>query len=83
MSRVYLDSVVVIYYVERVTPHHGTLNTRLNLSGVQPVVSDLTRAECLVKPLRTSDALLRQQFETFFAAVEIVGFPRECSRGQR
>ena len=75
MSRVYLDSAVVIYFVERVPPYHAAVDARLQVPGVRPVVSDLTRTECLVKPIRTADVPLRQQFEAFFASVEVVGFP--------
>jgi uncharacterized protein len=75
MSRVYLDSVAVIYLVEQVAPYHTQIDARLNVTGVQPVVSDLTRTECLVKPIRTGDTNLRQLFEAFFARVAVVGFP--------
>jgi uncharacterized protein len=76
--RIYLDANVVIYLVEqpagwgpRATAYVGPL-----LAGKNPVVvSDLTRLECLVRPLAAGDRVLLARFHTFFtsADVETVG----------
>lgn len=72
MQRVYLDAVVWIYYVEQRTPWHARIHTRLATNPVQIVVSDLTRMECRVKPLRTGNASLLADFDAAFAAAELV-----------
>ena len=72
MSNVYLDSVIVIYFVEQVAPHHLAVSTRLAVPGVVPFVSDLTRMECLIKPLRRNDVVLQRQFEGLFARLTVL-----------
>ncbi len=69
MRAVYLDSCMVIYYLER----HSTLGPRVEAAlfpaaGARPipVVSDLTRLECRVVPLRQQDQDLLARYDAFF-----------------
>jgi predicted nucleic acid-binding protein len=76
MSRLYLDSAPVIYFVERVPQYWGAVQGRLLTPGVVLVSSDLTRMECLVRPLRLGDAAVIQDFDSFFLTqvAEMVSF---------
>lgn len=74
---VYLDTNIVIYAVEG----HPTFGpqARVRLASAQAagdtlMMSDLTRMECLVGPLRSGNTALEAQFRAFFAAsgVQIV-----------
>jgi predicted nucleic acid-binding protein len=68
MTRVYVEASPVIYLVQQVLPWWTAIRTRLTAPGVVVVSSELTRMECLVKPLRVNDTLLVSDFETFFNA---------------
>jgi uncharacterized protein len=68
--KVYLDSVIIIYYLD----HAGTFQVRaanrlatLHATGDEIVVSDLVRMECRVDPIRKGDALRLARFDGFFA----------------
>jgi predicted nucleic acid-binding protein len=78
MSRIYLDTNIVISLVEDETPRCAALRRRLaELAGPEGshIVSDLVRLECRVKPLAQRDRLLLQAYDLFFAAlgVTVVG----------
>jgi predicted nucleic acid-binding protein len=76
--RVYLDSVIVIYFVEGPAPFQTRAQahlTRLRATGDQPVISDLVRLECWVKPFRLKDAALRADYDKFFAAADVIHAP--------
>jgi hypothetical protein len=71
---VFLDTNIVIYVVEnppafwaRATAHLGALRA----AGESFMVSDLTRMECLVGPLRSGNVTLEGQFHSFFAAAGV------------
>ncbi len=77
---IYLDSVIVIYFLD----NGGTFQARaqrriaaLEAAGGQIAVSQLTRLECRVKPIRLGDAASLAQFDNFFsrADVRIVPIP--------
>jgi predicted nucleic acid-binding protein len=74
----FLDTNIVIYAVEQ-NPVFGP-RTRVRLAVVQAaddslMISDLTRMECLVGPLRSGNTLLEAQFRTFFAAADVQVVP--------
>jgi predicted nucleic acid-binding protein len=77
--RLYLDAAPVIYVVEQVTPFFPVVDARLSTSGAVRVVSDLTRMECRVKPMREENADLLKDYDDFFAyaVVEIVALSGE------
>jgi predicted nucleic acid-binding protein len=76
--RIFLDTNIVIYFIQNPTGWGPRATARLaacHVAGDTPVLSDLTRMECRVLPLRMADAVLLAAFDRFFAApgVEVVG----------
>ena len=71
---VYLDSNIVIYTVDD-PPIWGakavTRLTALRSNGDTFMVSDLTRMECLVGPLKTGDAALENDYRAFFGSTGV------------
>jgi predicted nucleic acid-binding protein len=71
---VYLDASPVIYFVEQ-PPVWGPKATArfqaLRRSGETLAVSDLTRMECRVGPLKKKDLALLADFHTFFTASSV------------
>jgi len=66
----FLDTCIVIYAVEGQAPFQQRARTHLaalEAAGHTFVVSDLTRNECLVKPLGAGDGPLLLQYSKFFA----------------
>lgn len=69
MRRIYPDSSVVIYFVERTPGFRASVSAAFRRAyqvGCQFVVSDLTYLECRVLPLRANDTRLLGLFDTFF-----------------
>ena len=73
-TRVYLDSCIVIYFLE------GDLKTRTQIAARHPdsskvkfCTSGLVRLECLVGAYRRSDAALAESYIEFLSRTEIVG----------
>lgn len=67
--RAYLDACVVIYYVERHPDLFPQVEARLFPApggDTLPVISDLTRMECRVKPLRQQDLAWLARYDAFF-----------------
>jgi len=64
--RIYLDTAPVIYAVENVPLYAPVIDARLSVPGVVLVVSDLTRLECRVKPMREGNAALLKDFDDYF-----------------
>jgi predicted nucleic acid-binding protein len=76
--RIFLDTNIIIYFVQDPPgwgPRAAARLGALRAAGDVPVVSDLTRMECRVKPLQAGDAVLLAGFDAFFAApgLEVVG----------
>lgn len=74
MRRAYFDACVAIYYVERNPEYFSRIEAALfPLAGkpVRPVISDLTRLECRVFPLRAGDQGLLGRYDAFFALGEV------------
>lgn len=65
--RIYLDTAPIIYVVEQVEPYVALLDRRLGQASVELLISDLTRLECRVKPIRLRDAALLADYDQFFA----------------
>ena len=71
---VYCDSMILIYYLDHVGPLQDQAAKRLaslRASGDQVVVSDLTRLECRVMPIRLGDVLVLAKFDAFFALSDV------------
>ncbi len=77
---VYLDSLVIIYFLD----HDGHFQIRAanwiaeaSAAGIVLAVSDLTRFECRVKPIRNKDSARLADFDGFFAQpdIQLVSLP--------
>ncbi len=67
--RVYFDSSAMIYFVEGVSPWAPRIQSRID-AGATMVLSDLTRMECCVLPLRTGNAALLARYVALFSVAE-------------
>src|SRR3954462_9597505 len=75
---VYLDSNVIIYVVERNPTWAPSASARLGAlqtAGDMLMISDLTRMECLVGPLRSGDVALQSDFGAFSPAAGVQVVP--------
>ena len=71
MKRLFLDTCVVIYLVERIAPWCDKVVDHLKAEGpITLCTSDLVRLEALVKPIRDADGALKQRFEATFSHYE-------------
>lgn len=78
MARVYLDTCIIIYLHEGPPALRRSLSERiLPAGGPAPVihVSDLTRMECRVGPLKAGDDALLIEYERFFGLPEVEWVP--------
>ena len=67
---IYLDSCIVIYLVEKHPLFYTPLDQKFREQGASGfAISPLVILECLVGPLKRSDAALQARFESFFAVV--------------
>jgi uncharacterized protein len=75
---VFLDSSIVIYYVEQPATWGGKASDRimtLRASGQQFAVTELVHMECLVGPIKAGDAAVLADFAAFFSAPDVVILP--------
>jgi len=76
MNRIYLDSCIIIYIVEKHPVYSSRIEKLLNsLPLTDYRYSPLTRLECLVMPFRTKDFRLKNLYESFFNAQTICLIP--------
>jgi predicted nucleic acid-binding protein len=84
---VYLDTNIVIYAVEQGPIFGPKARSRLataQAAGDTLMISDLTRMECLVGPLRSGDAGGEGDFRTFFGVTNVVAITAAvCDRAAR
>lgn len=78
--RIYCDTSVLIYWLDQVGPFHLRARSRfqaLEAANDLMVISDLTRLECRVGPLKRNDATVLAAFDNFFARpdVQLVPLP--------
>ena len=75
---IYLDTAPLIYLVEHV-PRFGDMIARRLSPTDALVVSDFSRLECRVKPLRDGNSALLDEFDRFFteSVSEVVTLSRE------
>lgn len=80
MKRVYLDSCLAIYFVEKHPEFTFGIEERLlALDDPDEVCgSPLSRLECLVMPLRENDLPLIGAFEAFFQTQVMLEMTAEC-----
>lgn len=67
MMRYYLDAAPIIYLVEQRQPFATVVRSKLATLGVVPIISELTRLECRVKPMRDGNLVLLRDFDDYFA----------------
>lgn len=78
MMRYYLDSVILIYYIEQNAVFHARAARRLaNLlsAGDEVAISDLVRMECRIGPLRSGDLSGLADFDLFFSNPDVRHVP--------
>ena len=68
---VFLDACAIIYWVEAAEPWYGKFQQQLKKlqrthKYIDIVISDLSRLECLVKPLRDKQPEIVKLYEAFF-----------------
>jgi uncharacterized protein len=71
MARVYLDSCVVIYLIQGPESLSRAVRNALQTDEDDPqglCISDLTRLECRVWPIKQGDEGLLAQFDRFFSS---------------
>lgn len=76
--RIYLDSVILIYLIDHTGPFHQRAVARLAAllaAGDRIAVSDLSRPECRVKPIKNGDQVKLAELDAFFARPEVQVVP--------
>ncbi len=69
LRKIYLDSCIVIYLVERHLLYGSKIDAEINaLQAAQICYSPLVRLECLVRPLQTKDQKTQQRYEQFWVS---------------
>jgi predicted nucleic acid-binding protein len=71
---VFLDTNIVIYYVDRPLvwgPRAAVRLAALKAAGDQAAISDLVRMECRVGPLKSGNAVQLANFTTFFTSPDV------------
>ena len=72
--RVYFDTNIVIYFIEQPAGWGQRASSRvsqLQVNRDQIIVSDLTRMECRIGPIKFNDPITLAQFDAFFQAKEV------------
>lgn len=79
MNRIYLDTCIIIYFIEKHNIHASAIEAMIKGLSVHDKLfySPLTRMECLVMPLRTKDIALQNLYESFFKTQEMFDMPVE------
>lgn len=75
---IYCDSAVLIYWLDHVGPLQLRAEARIDAlqrAGDQMAISDLTRLECRVGPLKRQDAAALREFDDFFNQPGIMRVP--------
>jgi len=83
---VYLDANCVIYFVESNPVWGPRITARvavLRAASDELAVSDLTRTECLVGPLRSGDSIIVASYQAFFSDPAIHVLPLSAAICER
>ena len=73
--RIYLDTAPVIYTVENVPIYAQAVDNFLAGPEIEILVSDLTRMECRIKPIREGNVQLLKDFDDYFKEIISVIIP--------
>ena len=71
---IYCDSVILMYFFDHTGAFHARAATRLaalRTAGDAIAVSDLTRLECRVKPIKLGDTAKLAIYDGFFAQPDV------------
>ncbi len=77
VSRLYLDTAPVIYYVQEAADQLQIVNVifqRIEADDLRAIASPVTLAECLVVPLRLGNVVLQQSFLELLTNTEGIDF---------
>jgi predicted nucleic acid-binding protein len=72
--RVFLDSVIIIYYLDYTGDFQARVANRLaacHAAGDEVTINDLVRMECRVDPIRKGDNLRLARFDGFFTHPDV------------
>ena len=72
--RVFLDSVIIIYYLDHTGDFQAQAAKRLaacHAAGDEIAINDLVRMECRVDPIRKGDSLRLARFDGFFSHPDV------------
>jgi hypothetical protein len=78
---VYLDTCIIIYWIEGPAPFDARVRTHLaalQAAGHRFAISAFSGLECLVKPLGLGDGALLLNYERFFLAPDVNFVPLEA-----
>jgi hypothetical protein len=70
--RVFLDSIIIIYYLDHTGNFQARAANRLSAchaAGDEVAINDVVRMECRVDPIRKGDNLRLARFDGFFSHV--------------
>lgn len=74
--RIYLDTCIVIYVVERHPIYSAMVESRIqSIAPKELCYTPLVRMECLVKPFKHQDQNLLQLYESFLGAQKMLDLP--------
>src|SRR2546425_9471358 len=85
-SRVYLDANIFIYAVERIPPYDSLLRplfARFDRDELDPLTSQLTLAEVLVKPIQVNSVADQESYLSLLATdgpLEVVPVDRDNAK---
>lgn len=75
---IYADSVILIYYLDSIGPFQVRADHYMTAAfarGDRIAVTDLSRLECRVKPLKVGDPVALARFDNFFLKPEVQLLP--------
>lgn len=79
--KVYLDSCIIIYLIEKHTVYFPVLDAQLRQhQHVLYCISPLVKMECLVGAIKRQDTLLQQRYERFFSTQQTLVMPENVYR---
>ncbi len=76
LRKIYLDSCIVIYFVEKHLLFSSKVGAELNaLTSSQIYYSPLVKMECLVKPFQLKDLHTQQLYKQFWRPQQLLDLP--------
>ena len=66
MGLIYLDTNILIYVCEDESEYGESLRIKMADESLRMAISPLTMMECLVKPIKSGNAVLQRRYEEWF-----------------